>query len=161
MTKKNKGPKVSTLTTKQGEKVQVFENLGDFETFIKQETEDDEFDRLHCMLSYYPPFVLHEAHDDPEKISEQANSHSRKFVRHLHQHVEKHLLRDLAVALESPDLKFGDKSKDQSFERVVWHYADDANYHDKPFHVQVDVTARHEDALVNVDYRTTPRKIAS
>lgn len=161
MTKKNKGSKVSTVTNKQGEIFQMFESLKDFETFIKQETEDDEFDRIHCMLNYYPPFVLQRAHDDPEQISEQNNCHSRKFVRHLHQHVEKHLLKDLAVALQSPNLKFNDKSKDQSFEKIIWTYNDDASYHDKPFHVKVDVTARREDALVNVDYRTTPAKIAS
>lgn len=160
MGKKSKGPKVTTVTNKKGETVQVFETLEDFETFIKQETEDDEFDHIHCVLNYYPPFVLQHSHNDPEKISEQNNCHSKKFVRHLHQHVEKHLLKDLAVALQSPDLKFGNKSKDQSFEKVVWLYNDDASYHDKPFHVAVEVTARHDDALVNVDYRTTPRTIA-
>lgn len=156
MGKKDKGPKMTTVTTKEGETLKVFEDLKDFETFIKQETEDEEFDNLHCQLKYYPPFVLHEAHDDPEKISMTANSHSRKFVRHLHQHVEKHLLKDIKEAINLRDLKFRNKSKDESFDRIVWHYGDDTQYHERKFHIEVGVTCTHDDAMVDVDYKTIP-----
>ncbi|QLG73870.1 hypothetical protein HG535_0F03810 [Zygotorulaspora mrakii] len=156
MTKKNKGPKVTTITTKEGEALKVFEDLKDFETFIKQETEDNDFDDLHCRLKYYPPFVLHEAHDDPEKISDTANCHSKKFVRHLHQHVEKHLLKDLKEAIQTPSLKFSEKSKQETFDKIVWHYGDNAEYHNKKFHINLDVTCTHDSALVDIDYKTMP-----
>lgn len=158
MTKKDKGPKVSIVTTKEGESLKVFENLQDFENFIKQETEDEEFDNLHCQLRYYPPFVLHEAHDDPEKISTTANSHSKKFVRHLHQHVEKHLLKDIKEAIKKPDLKFREKSKDETFDKIVWQYGDDTEYHDRKFHIHVEVICKHDDAMVDVDYKTISHK---
>ncbi|QLL32328.1 hypothetical protein HG536_0C04970 [Torulaspora globosa] len=156
MAKKDKGPKVSTVTTKEGETLKVFEDLNDFETFIKQETEDDSFDNLHCQLRYYPPFVLQEAHNDPEKIANTANCHSKKFVRHLHQHVEKHLLKDIKAAVNLRDLKFRNKSKDESFERIVWHYGEDTEYHEKKFHIEVGVTCNHDNAMVDVDYKTVP-----
>lgn len=158
MTKKNKGPKMSTVTTKEGETLKVFEDLKDFENFIKQETEDEEFDNLHCELKYYPPFVLHEAHEDPDKISETVNSHSKKFVRHLHQHVEKHLLKDIKDAIRKPDLKFSEKSKQETFDKIVWQYGDDTEYHDRKFHIHLGITCTHDNALVDVDYRTIPIK---
>lgn len=149
---------MSTVTTKEGETLKVFEDLKDFENFIKQETEDEEFDNLHCELKYYPPFVLHEAHEDPDKISETVNSHSKKFVRHLHQHVEKHLLKDIKDAIRKPDLKFSEKSKQETFDKIVWQYGDDTEYHDRKFHIHLGITCTHDNALVDVDYRTIPIK---
>ena len=95
--KKDKKPTYTTTTTKEGEQLKVFEDLETFETFIRNETEDDDFENLHCVCNYYPPFVLHGSHDDPDKIKETENSHNKKFVRHLHQHVEKHLLKDITT----------------------------------------------------------------
>ncbi|CCD22406.1 Rgi2p NDAI_0A02480 [Naumovozyma dairenensis CBS 421] len=153
---KNKGPKMTTVTTKSGEQLKVFEDLNDFETYIKNETEDNEFDNVHCHLKYYPPFVLHDARDDPEKIKDTANSHSKKFVRHLHQHVEKHLLKDIKMALDQPDLKFKNKSKQETFEKIVWNYDDETELNDKRFKVTVEVTCNHDGAMVDVDYKTAP-----
>ncbi|CAI4404001.1 CRB_1a_G0028580.mRNA.1.CDS.1 [Saccharomyces cerevisiae] len=154
--KKAKGPKMSTITTKSGESLKVFEDLHDFETYLKGETEDQEFDHVHCQLKYYPPFVLHDAHDDPEKIKETANSHSKKFVRHLHQHVEKHLLKDIKTAINKPELKFHDKKKQESFDRIVWNYGEEAELNAKKFKVSVEVVCKHDGAMVDVDYRTEP-----
>ncbi|BAO42026.1 Respiratory growth induced protein 1 [Kluyveromyces marxianus] len=156
MTKKDKGPKFTTVTTKSGEVVKVFEDLESFETFIKNETEDEEFDHVHCHLKYYPPFVLHESHDDPEKIKDSANSHSKKFVRHLHQHIEKHLLKDIKERVHLPDLKFKDKGKEETFEHIVWKYNDVAQYHGKDFEIHVTVECHNDSAIVDVDYLTTP-----
>lgn len=156
MTKKDKAPKIATITNKEGEKIKVFEDLQQFETFLKHETEDDEFDNLHCQIKYYPPFVLHESHDDPEKIKDSANSHSKKYVRHLHQHVEKHLLKDIKEALDLPTLKFKDKSKEETFEKITWSYADVTEYHNKKFKIDIHVTCRHDDAMVDLDYHTIP-----
>ncbi|CCC70400.1 hypothetical protein NCAS_0E03300 [Naumovozyma castellii] len=157
MTKKDKGPKVTTVTTKSGEQLKVFEELDDFERYLREEVEDSKnVDNMHLQLNYYPPFVLHHIHDDPDNIKDTDNSHNKKFVRHLHQHVEKHLLKDIKEALQDPDLKFKDKSKDESFEGIVWHYAQDTQVKNKKFKVQVNVSCNHTDAMVAVDYQTMP-----
>ncbi|CAR21210.1 Respiratory growth induced protein 1 [Lachancea thermotolerans] len=156
MTKKDKKPKISTIVTKEGDTVKVFEDLDTFETFIKNETEDEEFDHVNCHLKYYPPFVLHESHEDPEKIKETVNSHNRKFVRHLHQHVEKHLLKDIRERLQLPQLKFNDKSKEETPDHIVWRYNQRANFHERDFDIHVTVECHHDSALVDVDYLTVP-----
>ena len=132
--KKAKGPKMSTITTKSGESLKVFEDLHDFETYLKGETEDQEFDHVHCQLKYYPPFVLHDAHDDPEKIKETANSHSKN----------------------KPELKFHDKKKQESFDRIVWNYGEETELNAKKFKVSVEVVCKHDGAMVDVDYKTEP-----
>ncbi|KAL3232926.1 Respiratory growth induced protein 1 [Nakaseomyces bracarensis] len=156
MAKKDKKVKVSTVVTKDGESLKVFEDLGDFEHFIQNETEDEEFDHIHCKLTYFPPFVLHEAHDDPEKIKDTNNSHNKRFVRHLHQHIEKHLLKDIKEALHKPELKFHNKSKEETFEQITWHYGEETEYHDKKFRLEVTVMCHHDNAHVDVDYKTVP-----
>lgn len=154
--KKDKKPTYTTTTTKEGEQLKVFEDLETFETFIRNETEDDEFENLHCVCNYYPPFVLHGSHDDPEKIKDTENSHNKKFVRHLHQHVEKHLLKDITKCIGLPDMKFHEKTKDDAFDHLTWHYAEETEYNNKPFKVVVEVTCHHDDAMVAVDYKTCP-----
>ncbi|CCF60703.1 hypothetical protein KAFR_0L00950 [Kazachstania africana CBS 2517] len=156
MAKKDNKPKFSTVLTKSGESLKVFEDLDTFETYLKNEIEDDEFDNVHIQVNYYPPFVMHKNHDDPEKIKDTENSHSKKFVRHLHQHVEKHLLKDIKNALHQPDLKFRDKNKDESFEKITWHYGDETEVNSRKFKLAVDVTCVHNDAMVSVDYKTMP-----
>lgn len=157
MTKKDKKKvKVETVTTKDGETIKVFEELEDFEGYIKEGFEDGEFERVHCRVNYYPPFVLQHHHNDPEKVGDLENSHNKKFVRHLHQHVEKHLLHDIRDALDLPDLKFKGKSKDESFEKIVWHYNQEVEARGKKFYVNIDVTTNHDDAMAHVDYHTSP-----
>ncbi|CCF56439.1 hypothetical protein KAFR_0B01400 [Kazachstania africana CBS 2517] len=156
MAKKNKGPKYNTIVTKAGESLKVFEDLNDFEVFLKNETEDNEFDKIHCQLKYYPPFILAQAHDDPEKIKETANCHSKKFVRHLHHHVEKHLLKDIRAAVGQPDLKFKNKSKEEQFDKITWNYNDEAECNDRKFNVRIQVSCNNNNAMVDVDYKTDP-----
>ncbi|AAS51855.2 ADL065Wp [Eremothecium gossypii ATCC 10895] len=162
MTKKDKKQKVKvkTVETKEGEKIRVFEDLDSFETYLRGETEDEEFDHVHCQVRYYPPFVLHESHQDPEKIKESANSHNKKFVRHLHQHVEKHLLKDIKDSLGVPELKFKDKSKEENFNHVVWRYHAPTAVRDREFLVHVTVECHNDTAMVDVDYLTEPMQPA-
>lgn len=156
--KKNKvkGPKVNTVTTKDGESVKVFEDINDFETYLKNETEDNEFDNIHCKLKYYPPFVLRGTHDDPEKIKDTANCHSKKYVRHLKQHVEKHLLKEIKTSLNQPELKFANTSKEETFNRITWKYGDETELNAKKFKIDVEVSCNNDGALVDVDYKTGP-----
>lgn len=154
--KDKKKPNFNTITTKSGETLKVFDDLDTFETFIKNETEDDEFDNVHCQLKYYPPFVLHESRDDPEKIKDTVNCHSKKFVRHLHQHVEKHLLKDIKTALNQPELKFKNKSKEEKFEKITWNYNDETEINTKKFKIEVEVSCNNAGAMVDVDYKTVP-----
>ncbi|KAH3902752.1 uncharacterized protein SCDLUD_000340 [Saccharomycodes ludwigii] len=153
-----KEPNVETVITKSGEKIKVFDDLAQFETYIKNETEDEEFDSVHCRVKYYPPFVLHEAHDDPEKIKETENSHSKKFVRHLHQHIEKHLLKDIKTSAGIPDLKFKDKSEHKLPDQITWKFNDKTEYHGKPFEIHISATCYGDSAIVDVDYMTLPIK---
>ncbi|AET39389.1 uncharacterized protein Ecym_4326 [Eremothecium cymbalariae DBVPG len=157
MTKKDKKKqKINTIETKEGEKIRVFDDLESFELYIKGETEDEEFDHVHCQVRYYPPFVLHESHDDPDRIKETLNSHNKKFVRHLHQHVEKHLLKDIKESVGLPELKFKDKSKEETFTHVVWKYHAPTKYHNKDFMIHVTVECHNDSAIVDVDYLTEP-----
>ncbi|SMN19932.1 similar to Saccharomyces cerevisiae YIL057C RGI2 Protein of unknown function involved in energy metabolism under respiratory conditions [Maudiozyma saulgeensis] len=155
MTKHEKKVKVSTITDKNGDKVKVFEDLDSFENFVKNSAEDNEFENVHCQLNYYPPFIMHETHDDPDKIKDTENSHSKKFVRHLHQHVEKHLLKDIGNYFHQP-LKFKDHHKEEDFEHITWSYNDEATLNDKHFNLNIEVTCHHDDAMVAVDYKTSP-----
>ena len=156
MGKKDNKPKVSTIVTKSGEQVKVFEDLESFETFIKDSADDNQFENVHCQVSYYPPFVLHSSHEDPDKIKDTENSHNKKFVRHVHQHVEKHLLKDIKGALQQTEMKFKNKNKDETFEKIVWHYDEDAELNNKRFKINVEVTCHHDDAMLAVDYKTEP-----
>ncbi|CCH60263.1 hypothetical protein TBLA_0C04670 [Henningerozyma blattae CBS 6284] len=155
---KKKAKTYSTITTKSGETLKVFEDLEDFNVFLKNGAEDDEYDNIHCQLKYYPPFVLAESHNDPEKIKDTANSNSKKFVRHLNQHVEKHLLKDIRNSLDLPDLKFKDKSKEKTNENMIWNYSDvsQSKINHKKFKIDIRVTANHYNAMVDVDYKTVP-----
>ncbi|AMD19987.1 HCL164Cp [Eremothecium sinecaudum] len=160
MAKKDKKKQHMTIVeTKSGETIKVFDDMEAFEMYIKNESEDDEFDHVHCQLRYYPPFVLHESHDDPEKIKESCNSHSKKFVRHLHQHVEKHLLKDIKESVGVPDLKFKDKTKEETFDHVLWRYNAPTQFHNKDFVIHVTVQCHSNTAMVDVDYQTEPLKI--
>lgn len=159
MTKKDKKKskvKVSTIITKSGESLKVFEDLNDFETFIKNAVEDEEYYNMHCQLKYYPPFVLTESHNDPEKIKDTANSNSKKFVRHLHQHVEKRLLKEIKDGMHLNDLKFKNKSKEKTPEKITWFYSDEAEVNSKKFRIDINVTTNHYNAMVDVDYKTVP-----
>ncbi|KAG0671031.1 Respiratory growth induced protein 1 [Maudiozyma exigua] len=153
---KAKGPKVNTITTKDGESVKVFEDMNDFETYLKNETEDNEFDNVHCKLKYYPPFVMRGTHDDPEKIKDTANCHSKKYVRHLKQHVEKHLLKDIKDSLQNPNIKFNTKTKNETFDTLTWKYEDETEINSKKFKIDVEICCHNNGALVDVDYKTGP-----
>ncbi|GMM55373.1 Rgi2 protein [Maudiozyma humilis] len=153
---KSKGPKSTVVTLKNGESVKVFEDMHDFETYLRNETEDNEFDHIHCKLQYYPPFVLRGAHDDLDRIKDTDNCHSRKYVRHLKQHVEKHLLRDIGGSLNHPELRFGNKSKQQSFDTVSWKYGDETELNCRKFKIDVEVACHNNGAMVDVDYKTGP-----
>ncbi|CCH63134.1 hypothetical protein TBLA_0J01380 [Henningerozyma blattae CBS 6284] len=156
MGKKDTKPKFTTVVTKQGESLKVFEDMETFERFIKDSEEDDNFNNVHCQIHYYPPFVMHASHDNEEKVKDTDNSHNKKFVRHVHQHVEKHLLKEIKDALDMPDLKFHDKNKEETFEHVRWHYGETAEHKDKKFKIDINVTCLHDTAMVDVDYATTP-----
>lgn len=154
--KKAKGPKMSTITTKSGESLKVFEDLHDFETYLKGETEDQEFDHVHSNWSTIHLCPAWCCMMIRKKIKETANSHSKKFVRHLHQHVEKHLLKDIKTAINKPELKFHDKKKQESFDRIVWNYGEETELNAKKFKVSVEVVCKHDGAMVDVDYKTEP-----
>jgi hypothetical protein len=154
MAKKDKQQK---KRIRQGE-IAEFEDLSSFEQFLKDEKEDDELSNAHAHIQYFPPFVLAESHNDPERIKDSQNRKNKKFVRHLHQHVEKHLLMDIKQST-GMDLHFGKPQTVEDFDTITWKYLDETDHGmgaDGNFKVQVVVKCDSNGAAVDVCYDTIP-----
>ncbi|ODQ83219.1 hypothetical protein BABINDRAFT_159656 [Babjeviella inositovora NRRL Y-12698] len=140
--------------------VREFDELISFEQYLQDETWDNEFDFVHAKLKYYPPFIMAECKNDPEKIKDTMNKKSRKFIRNLNHHIDKHLLKEinersgLVMNLKKVDAK-------DSFEKLVWSYVDEGNHGiddsvPRKFKVSMDVTCNNENPCVIVDYKSIP-----
>lgn len=155
MGKKDKQKKVR----KSDGQLQEFEDLESFEQFLKDEKEDHEYLNAHAHIHYLPPFVLHESHNDPEKVKDSQNRKNKKFVRHLHQHVEKHLLNEIKQS-SGLDLQFKKPETLEDFDTITWKYTDDSNHglndDDGKFKVEVSVKCNSNNAYVDVNYNTLP-----
>ncbi|ANZ73644.1 BA75_01125T0 [Komagataella pastoris] len=136
-----------------------FDDLEMFETYLKGESWDNDFDFLHARLDYYPPFIRNEIHDDPEKIKPTMNNRSKKFVRNLHHHVDKHLLKQIndMVGIE---YKFKREEEKLPDGRLIWRYKDESDHGfeglDRRWAVEVDVECSPNDPTVIVDMRSIP-----
>lgn len=140
-------------------KLQEFDDLPSFEQFLKDEREDNDFCNAHAHINYIPPFVLAESHNDPEKIKDSQNRKNKKFVRHLHQHVEKHLLKEIKSSI-GLDLNLKNVETVEEFDTLEWKYVDDGlhglNETEGDFKVEVNVKCNSNGAYIDVDYKTTP-----
>ncbi|KAH3679989.1 hypothetical protein WICPIJ_008465 [Wickerhamomyces pijperi] len=145
-------------------KQQEFEDLETFEKFLRDEKEDNEFNHCHAHINYIPPFVMHESHNDPEKIKDSQNRKNKKFVRHLHQHVEKHLLKEI-VENSGLQLKFGKPQIMEDFDTLQWKYVDDGDHglgeEFEHFTVEVDVKCNSNGAAIDVNYNTNVKEMES
>ncbi|KAH3672801.1 hypothetical protein WICMUC_004023 [Wickerhamomyces mucosus] len=138
--------------------LQEFDDLQTFEQFLKDEMEDAEFSNAHAHVNYVPPFVLAASHNDVEKIKDSQNRKNKKFVRHLHQHVEKHLLTEIKES-SGMDLKFGKPEVKEDFDTITWKYVDATNHglgDEGNFRVEVDVKCYSDGAAIDVNYHTIP-----
>lgn len=149
-----------------------FDSLESFESYIKDESWDNEFDNLNIHLHYLPPFILHEIHDDEEKIKPTMNCHSKKFRRNLAHHLTKHLLPAIKE-MSGIDYKFDKIGQELEVNTLgteshyKWHFKDETNHgfdegeyqNREHWTVELDVESNSSDPFVNVDFRATPLKI--
>ncbi|CCH46494.1 hypothetical protein BN7_6087 [Wickerhamomyces ciferrii] len=140
-------------------KLQEFEDLDTFEQFLKDEREDNEHNNAHAHINYIPPFVLAASHNDPDKVKDSQNRKNKKFVRHLHQHVEKHLIKDIKAS-SGMDLNFGKPETIEDFDTITWKYTDSSDHglglDGEKFKVEVVVKCNSNGAYVDVNYNTLP-----
>lgn len=129
-----------------------FEDLPTFEQYLKDEREDNEIGNAHAHIQYIPPFVLQESHNDPDRVKDSQNRKNKKFVRHLHQHVEKHLLEDIKDC-SGMDVRFGKPEKIEDFDTITWRYEGMTT---GSYKVQVIVKCDSNGAAIDVRYDTVP-----
>jgi hypothetical protein len=102
------------------------------------------------------------SHNDPEKIKDSQNRKNKKFVRHLHQHVEKHLLKEIKES-SGLDLNLKNVETIENFDTITWKYVDEGlhglNESDGDFKVEVLVKCNSDGAYIDVDYNTIPNKM--
>lgn len=146
--------KKATRRIANGE-LQEFEDLDAFTQFLSDEIEDDEYFNSHVHLKYIPPFVMHESHNDVEKIKDSQNSKNKKFVRHLHHHIERHLLKDIQDKLGF-DKEFENLGKFNDNNEIKWVYEDEVvgSGMDHDYKVKVEVKCHSDNAFVDVNYDT-------
>ncbi|ODV98310.1 hypothetical protein PACTADRAFT_48094 [Pachysolen tannophilus NRRL Y-2460] len=141
-----------------------FDNLEAFESYLKDETWDNEFDYIHAQLVYYPPFVLHECHDDPENNFKPSMTNlNKKFLRNLHHHVDRHLLVEIK-RYSGVEYDFGKSVEEHTADgKVKWHFKDESNHgipeeslHDRKWKLELTVESHSNDSLIVVDLQTVP-----
>ncbi|CDK27108.1 unnamed protein product [Kuraishia capsulata CBS 1993] len=158
--------KVTNLTPKPvrpvaGPSTKMFDDLDSFEQFLKDESWDDEYDFLHAKCAYIPPFVLSEIHNDMEKIKPTMNSRSKKFVRNLHHHLERHLLSEIN-RMSGVDYKFEKSHETKPDGKVVWHYRDYSDHGfgekegERKWKVEVDVECNPDSPYVSLEMKSIP-----
>ncbi|QPG73444.1 hypothetical protein FOA43_000754 [Brettanomyces nanus] len=149
-------------------KEMTFDSLGEFQKYIKDESGDNEFDSLNLHVKYMPPFIANQIHGNDEKIKPQMNSLNKKFRRHLHHHVKRHLLPEIS-RMSGIDYDF--KKVNEGFSHNLygttseykWQFMDDSNHgfdeneYSKRNHwkVEVEVESDSNGPYVNVDFKAT------
>lgn len=141
-----------------------FEELASFESYIRDETWDNDFDYCHAHLTYYPPFILKEVHDNLEKIKPTMNKNSNKFKRNLQHHIKKHLIVDMEKC-SGFKMNFNKANVEETPKSITWKFEDDGDHgfdpheedlFDRHWKLQLQVTCNNETPLVEVDYMATP-----
>lgn len=152
-------------------KEMAFDDLRKFEDYIKNESWDDEYDQLRVYLEYIPPFIANEIHGDEEHIKPQMNALNKKFRRHLHQHLTKHLLPEInkmaGIGYKFKEIDEGLVPTFDGIESVYkWHYEDLGNHgfeeeeykHRHHWDATLDVTCDSNGPYVNVHFVCQPRE---
>lgn len=144
--------------------VREFDDIYAFESYIKDETWDNDYDYCHAKLLYYPPFIMKEVHDNLDKIKPTMNKNSRKFKRNLQHHIKKHLMADMEKC-SGFKMDFSKISEEETPKNVTWTYEDtglhglpeeeEDQYH-RHWKLCLQVTCNNESPLVEVDYMAVP-----
>lgn len=141
-----------------------FDDLMAFESFIRDETWDNDFDYCHAHLTYYPPFILKEVHNNLDKIKPTMNKNSRKFKRNLQHHIKKHLMQDMQTC-SGFQMDFNKVGMEETPTKVKWRFEDIGDHgfskeeeemFDRHWKLELEVTCNNENPLVEVDYKATP-----
>ncbi|EEQ38297.1 putative respiratory growth induced protein [Clavispora lusitaniae] len=141
-----------------------FEDLASFESYIRDETWDNEFDYCHAHLTYYPPFVLKEVHDDIEKIKPTMNKNSSKFRRNLQHHIQRHLILEMEKCCGF-EMDFGKAKMEETPKNIIWRYEDSGDHgfpkeeedkFNRHWKLELEVSCNNENPLVQVDYKAIP-----
>lgn len=144
--------------------IREFEDLTSFESFVRDETWDNEYDYYHARLSYYPPFVLKECHDDLDKIKPTCNKNSSKFKRNLQHHIKNHLLKDLQKCC-GYELNMDKVDTIETPKKITWRFKDESDHgftkeeedkNDRHWKLELEISCNNENAMVEVDYKAVP-----
>lgn len=141
-----------------------FEDLVAFESYIRDETWDNDFDYCHAHLSYYPPFIMKEVHDNVDKIKPTMNKNSRKFRRNLQHHIKRHLMKEMQMC-SGFEMDFGKAVMEETPKSIIWKF-EDAGLHgfseeeeaqfDRHWKLELQVKCNNENPMVEVDYKAIP-----
>ncbi|GMF05006.1 unnamed protein product [Ambrosiozyma monospora] len=145
---------------------QKFDKLEQFEEYIKNESWDNEFDNIDITLEYLPPFIVHEIHGDENNIKESMTALNKKFRRHLHQHLTKHLIPEInkMAGINYKFKKIDEELVPNTYGTSSvyhWHYEDKSNHgfedaeYEKRNHwkVELDVTCNSDNPYVTVHFQ--------
>lgn len=141
-----------------------FDDLVAFESYIRDETWDNDFDYCHAHLSYYPPFIMKEVHNNVDKIKPTMNKNSRKFRRNLQHHIKRHLMKEMQMC-SGFEMDFGKAKMEETPKSIVWTF-EDAGLHgfsqeeedmfDRHWKLELQVKCNNENPMVEVDYKAIP-----
>jgi len=141
-----------------------FDDLIAFESFIRDETWDNEFDYFHGHLQYYPPFVMKECRDNLDKIKPTMNKNNKRFKRHLQHHINKHLLKDIEKCC-GYKLNMEKATVTETATKVSWKFLDASDHgfdkeeedlYNRHWKLELEITCNNENAMVEVDYKSVP-----
>lgn len=141
-----------------------FEDIVSFESYIRDETWDNDFDYCHAHLSYYPPFITKEVHGNMDKIKPTMNKKSRKFKRNLQHHIKNHLMPDMEKCLGFV-MDFNKVGVEETPTLLKWRFEDATDHgfskeeedeFDRHWKLELEVSCNNENPLVEIDYRAIP-----
>lgn len=141
-----------------------FDDVIAFESYIRDETWDNDFDYCHAHLAYYPPFILKEVHGNLDKIKPTMNKNSRKFRRNLHHHIKRHLMADMERC-SGFQMDFGKATMEETPKSLTWKFSDQGDHgftreeedmFNRHWKLELEVRCNNESPMVEVDYRAIP-----
>lgn len=141
-----------------------FDDVVAFESYIRDETWDNDFDYCHAHLQYYPPFIMKEIKGNMEKIKPTMNKNSRKFRRNLQHHIKRHLMAEMAKC-SGFQMDFGKAVMEESPKNIVWKFKDEGHHgfseeeedlYNRHWKLELEVKCNNENPMVEVDYKAIP-----
>lgn len=169
---KSRSSSITSIESEDGSLQQVlkppprkdFDDIIAFESYIRDETWDNDFDYCHAHLNYYPPFILKEVHGNLDKIKPTMNKNSRKFRRNLQHHIKRHLMPDMQKC-SGFQMDFGKAVMEETPKSITWKFQDlgdhgfakeEEDMYDRHWKLELQVKCNNENPMVEVDYRSVP-----